>query len=102
MKQEEAPSKKRQALLHSVKEDKVVLQILVVVADVVLVAMTILLVEKMSVTIVALTIAVGRVAVRLDTMDLITTEVILEIVEAMVIWIIIKISPKILGHGWKR
>lgn len=78
-----------------------VLQTLVVVVEVVLVAMTILLVEKMSVTIVALTIAVGMVAVRLDIMDLITTEVILEIVEATVIWIIIKISPKILGHGWK-
>ena len=64
-------------------------------------AMTILLVEKMSVTIVALTIVVGMAAGRLDTMDLITTEVILEIVEATVIGIIIKISTKILGHGWK-
>ena len=35
--------------------------------EVVLVAMTILLVEKMSVTIVALTIVVGMAAVRLDT-----------------------------------
>ena len=91
-------------MLHLVKEVEVVLETWVVVMEVVLVEMTILVVEETSVVMVALVAAmvvVDMVAAGMATIDLITMEANLEVVEATVILAITAIIKFWTHEGWK-
>ena len=90
---------KRCLVLHPAKEVEVVLETLVVVAEVVLEGMTTLVVEETSVVEVALVAAavvVDMVAVGMAIMDSVMMEAILEVAEATIILAITTINLQIL------